>query len=84
MRNNCVHTPTASSLTVGCKAVRSADKNVVVYFDNITCNASILVLNVYLAVVTYCSNLVIPQVLAVNIVKAASFPAFQESHKFPC
>ena len=65
MINNCVH-------TVGHKAVRSADKNVVYFFKfgNTTCNASILVLNVCLGVITYCSNLVIPQVFAANVAKA--------------
>ena len=47
-------------LTVGCKAVRLADKILVVYvflkFNNITCSESILVLNGLLAVIAYCSH----------------------------
>ena len=57
------------------KAVRQADKNLVVYvffkFDSITCNAFILVLNGFLAVIMYCGNLVLPQVFVASIVKAA-------------
>ena len=47
-------------LTAGRKVVRPADKNFVVLsflkFDIITCNASILVMNRFLAVIMYCLN----------------------------
>ena len=45
----------------------------------------ILVLNRYLAVITYWIYLVSLLVFAVNnIVKSASFASFQGSHTFPC
>ena len=54
------HTPTAVGLMASHKAVRPAHKHFVVCFDNITSNASILVLNGFLAVISYCNNLDIP------------------------
>ena len=47
--------PTASGPMAGLKAVMLADENLVVYFfkfDNITCNASILVLNGFFAMIS--------------------------------
>ena len=66
--------------TTGRKAIRLVDENLVVCFlkfDKITCNVYILVLNGFLAVIMYCTNLVLLRVFAVNnVVKAASFAAF--------
>ena len=47
-------------------------------FNNMTSNVYILVLNRFLVVITYWTNLVLPLVFAANkhIVKAASFVAF--------
>ena len=72
-------------LTAGNTAVRPADENLVAQdflkFDNITSNVYILLLNRFLAVIMYWTNLV----FAVNnIVKAVRFVAFQGSHVFPC
>ena len=63
-------------LTAGHRAVRPADKNLVVQaflkFDNMTSNAYIVVLNRFLTLITYQTNLVLLLVLQRNIVKAAS------------
>ena len=63
----------------GRKAVRPADENFVVQgflkFDNMTSNAYVLVLNRFLALIMYQTNLVLPLVLQRNIVKAASVAA---------
>ena len=46
-------------------------------FDNITYNASLLVLNGFLAEIMYCSDLVLLRAFAANnVVKAAGFAAF--------
>ena len=54
-------------------------------FNNMISNAFMLVLNRFLAVIMYWTNLVLLVVLAANnIVKVDSYATFWGSHIFPC
>ena len=60
-------------LMAGRKKTRPADENIVVQvclkFNNMTTNAYILVLNRFLTLITYWTNLVLPLVLQHNIIR---------------